>query len=73
LRVIPSLGFIIEDIFPFNNLSPVSVLRLPDCLPGYATMLFRVVRPNEAESSRSAYFVQCAPADIKHRLRGVRT
>jgi hypothetical protein len=47
---------VIEEIFPFINLGAVSVLRLPDCLQGYATMLFRVVRPMKWKSSHSAYF-----------------
>lgn len=33
-------------------------------------MLFRVVRPMKRKSSRSAYFVQRIPADIKHRIVG---
>jgi hypothetical protein len=33
-------------------------------------MLFRVVRPMKRKNSRSAYFVQRIPADIKHRIVG---
>ncbi|SEH52325.1 hypothetical protein SAMN05216367_0894 [Tardiphaga sp. OK245] len=35
-------------------------------------MLFRVVRPMKRKSSRSAYFVQRIPADIKGRVVGQR-
>ena len=35
-------------------------------------MLFRVVRPMKRKNSRSAYFVQRIPADIKHKVIGQR-
>ena len=62
----------IEDIFPFNKLSPTSVLRLPDCPTnkGAQQMLFRVARPMKRKSSRSAYFVQRIPAEIKSKIVG---